>query len=349
MLTAYLEPLDSPETRWLRLSGDSDAAARRDHAAGWPPERRAAFGHELGQHDRRARGGRPRRASTGAVCRSAWSSRRARGRTAICWPSPTRGSRPRARGSPPTLVEHGLLAEGAVAYAPPAATMRRRPRMAVQRTRLSSLVTIAALIAGTCLVVANAQSRQPAPGGVPQFEADPGWPNPRRLAVGTGDRHLRRREGPRVDVEPRPHLRMGSAGQAAAVVGRARARRQVEHHPRPVRGSQRFRVDQRAREQSDGQVHAHRTGRAGDRPLRSDRRQQRHQPDGTAVGDLGRSRRQRSVRRGRLRQSPRHRVRRRDRKVPSALGRVREAACGSAARFRGFQQCHRFHGRDSSN
>ena len=49
----------SPEARRLRLSGDPDAAARRDDAAGWPRERRAALGHELGQHDRRPRGGRP--------------------------------------------------------------------------------------------------------------------------------------------------------------------------------------------------------------------------------------------------------------------------------------------------
>ena len=75
-----------------------------------------------------------------------------------------------------------------------------------------------------------------------------------RLAVGTGHRHLRRLARPRLDVEPQPDLRVGSAGQAAAVVGRARARRQLEHHPRHVRGSQRLRVDQRAREQSDRQV-----------------------------------------------------------------------------------------------
>jgi hypothetical protein len=64
----------------------------------------AAFGpaadcHELGQHDRCPRGGRSRRVSTRVACRSALSFRRARGRTAICWLSPTRGSRPRACGS----------------------------------------------------------------------------------------------------------------------------------------------------------------------------------------------------------------------------------------------------------
>ena len=47
-------------------------------------------------------------------------------------------------------------------------------------------------------------------------------------------------------------------------------------------------------------------------------------------------RRQRSVRRGRLRQSPHHRLRRRDGEVSSPLGRVRQAAGGSAV-----QRCTR--------
>ena len=201
---------------------------------------------------------------------------------------------------------------------------------------MKSIVPLSLLL----VLPASFTAQQPAPPlkGVPQFAADPKWPVlPDGLHVGTGDRHLRRREGPRLDVEPRPDLRMGSAGQAGAVVGCARARRQVEHDPRPVRGSQRLRVDQRAREQPHGQVHAHRAGRAGDRQVRSDRRQQRHDADGASVGDLGRSRRQRSVRRRRLRQSPHHRVRRRDREVSSSLGRVRQAARRSSAAAQGAQ------------
>ena len=79
---------------------------------------------------------------------------------------------------------------------------------------------------------------------------------PARLDVGPGDRHLRRLARARVDVEPQPHLGVGSAGQARAVVGRARARRQLEHDSRHVRRSQRLRVDERAREQPHGEVHA---------------------------------------------------------------------------------------------
>ena len=48
--------------------------------------------------------------------------------------------------------------------------------------------------------------------------------------------------------------------------------------------------------------------------------------DGSPLGDLGRSRGQRSVCRRRLRQSPHHRVRRRDRQIREALGRVRQTA-----------------------
>jgi len=50
--------------------------------------------------------------------------------------------------------------------------------MGDERSRLSRWVTFAVFVAGTSLVVADAQSRQPAAalGGVPQFEADPGWP-----------------------------------------------------------------------------------------------------------------------------------------------------------------------------
>ena len=50
--------------------------------------------------------------------------------------------------------------------------------MAIERSRLSRWVTAAVLIAGAFMVVADAQSRQPAgaAAGVPQFEADPGWP-----------------------------------------------------------------------------------------------------------------------------------------------------------------------------
>ena len=108
-----------------------------------------------------------------------------------------------------------------------------------------------------------------------------------RLDVGTGDRHLRRLARPRLDLEPQPDLGVGSAGQAAAVVGRPRAERQLEHDPRPVRRSQRLRLDQRAREQPDRQVHAHRPGGDGHRQVQRDRRQQRHDADGPPVGDLG--------------------------------------------------------------
>ena len=100
----------SPEARWLRLSGDSDAAARRDHAAGWPRERRAAFGDELGQHDRRPRGRRPggllreRPAVRPGVLGAPVDGRRPAGA------SPTRGSRPRACGSRRRSSSKGLLA-----------------------------------------------------------------------------------------------------------------------------------------------------------------------------------------------------------------------------------------------
>src|SRR4030095_6085498 len=45
-------------TRWLRLPGDSDAATRRNDAAGWARERRAALGHALGENAWRPCGGR---------------------------------------------------------------------------------------------------------------------------------------------------------------------------------------------------------------------------------------------------------------------------------------------------
>src|SRR5262249_55156591 len=48
----------SAEARWLCLSGDSDAAAGRNDAAGWAAELGAAFGDELGEHARRPGGSR---------------------------------------------------------------------------------------------------------------------------------------------------------------------------------------------------------------------------------------------------------------------------------------------------
>ena len=52
--------------------------------------------------------------------------------------------------------------------------------MAIERSRLSRWVATAVLVAGLFMVVAPAQSRQPAGAapGVPQFEVDPGWPKP---------------------------------------------------------------------------------------------------------------------------------------------------------------------------
>ena len=172
---------------------------------------------------------------------------------------------------------------------------------------------------------AHAQARTTQAGaalnGVPVFEADPKWP------VLPADWTWGQVIG--IFADSRGHVWTSSRsrisewdpqGKLAAVVGRARARRQLEHDPRHVRRSQRLRVDQRAREQPDGQVHAHRPGRDGHRQVQRDRRQQRHDADGTSVGDLGGSRGQRGLRRRRLRQPAHHRLRRRHRHAICATG-----------------------------
>ena len=134
--------------------------------------------------------------------------------------------------------------------------------------RLGRLSVSAAAVLCVCALTtgANAQqgrAAQPSAAlpGVPVSPARSEMAHPSaRLEVGTSHRDLRRLARPRVDIEPQSHHRVGRAREAPAVLGRAWTGRQLAHHPRHVRRSQRFRLDERAREQPDGEIHPHGSG-----------------------------------------------------------------------------------------
>ena len=83
---------------------------------------------------------------------------------------------------------------------------------------------------------------------------------------------------------------------------------------------------QRRQRQRHLQVQPRRQARADDRQARPDRRQQRHHPARQAGRHPGRRGGQRGLRRRRLRQPPRHRVRCRHRRLQAPLGRLRPEA-----------------------
>ena len=72
----------------------------------------------------------------------------------------------------------------------------------------------------------------------------------------------------------------------------------------------------------------------GNRQVRHGRRQRQHDVAEPAGGSRLRRHRQRGLRRRRLRQSPRHRLRRRDRRLQAALGRVWRRARRQSGRLR---------------
>ena len=95
---------------------------------------------------------------------------------------------------------------------------------------------------------------------------------------------------------------------------------------RHLRRPQRLRVGRHAHAPPRDEVHARGQAGADDRPVRQERRQQRHDAARRPVGHLGRSEDQRGVHLRRLPQPPRDRVRRRDRRLQAPLGRLRQPA-----------------------
>ena len=79
---------------------------------------------------------------------------------------------------------------------------------------------------------------------------------------------------------------------------------------------------------TNAEVHAGRQVRHADRPQQSEQGQRGHAEPAPRRGCVGASADQRTVRRRRLRQSPRRRVRRRHRRVQADVGRVRQQAGG---------------------
>ena len=124
----------------------------------------------------------------------------------------------------------------------------------------------------------------------------------------------------------------GGDGQRLRMAG-ARARH--PHRPQGLRvgGRQQLRRAQPARAQAGqrrpaAEVHAGRQVRDADRPQQPEQGQRRHAEPAPAGRRVGAAEDQRVVRRRRLRQPPRGRVRCRHRQVQAHVGRVRQQAGG---------------------
>ena len=121
-------------------------------------------------------------------------------------------------------------------------------------------------------------------------------------------------------------MRVRQRGQPAAGLGRAGHRlRLAGERARHLRRSGRQRLARRQRREGPPDLKFTATAgsccRSASRP---ERRQQRHANLLGAGRHAGRRRRQRAVRRRRLRQPPRHRLRRRHRRLQAPLGRLRQ-------------------------
>ena len=121
--------------------------------------------------------------------------------------------------------------------------------------------------------------------------------------------------------------RAGSRGQGAARVGRPRrGLHVVRPGARHLHRSQRLRVDGHEQRHARDEVHAGRQAPADHRRAGREQGQQRSRSPRRTGQLLRRAEDQRAVHRRRLHQQARRRLRRGDRQVQAALGRVRQAS-----------------------
>ena len=157
-----------------------------------------------------------------------------------------------------------------------------------------------------------------------------------RLGLPSSRDDSRRREGRVAESAASRVLHPGAVGpgvraerQVRAGLGRAWPRiRMVHDRAWDLRGRPGQRLAERQREgrQPHPEVHEHGQVRDADRPRRQEQGQQRHRESRRTCRPVRLSEDQRAVRRRRLLQPSRHRLRRDDRRLQAALGRVRQAA-----------------------
>ena len=193
---------------------------------------------------------------------------------------------------------------------------------------------------------------------VPQFEPDPLWSQalPNKWVTGAGRRHRRRLARQRLGLSPRRRripdgekaaslkppqaeccipapavLEFGPAGtflQAWGGPGAGYEWFTTEHGIFVDAQGQRLAERQREGRQPDPEVHEQGQVPDADRPRRQEQRQQRHREPRRPGGPVRLPENQRAVRRRRLLQPPRHRLRRGHRRLQAPLGRLRQEARG---------------------
>ena len=220
---------------------------------------------------------------------------------------------------------------------------------------LRHIVPLAAVVAtAACLLAANAGAQSQQARAVPTFAVDASWPkvppqwklgDASSVAVDAQDNvyvlHRPRTLKPEDAAKAAPPVMVfDAAGQFRQVLGRpgqrlrvARARARHPHRPQGLRLDRRqqlpdlrHRGPEAGRRRRAPEVHARRQVRPADRQEQPEQGRRRHRERASRGGCLGASAQQRAVRGRRLRQSPRHRVRRRHRRVQADLGRLRQAA-----------------------